>query len=91
MPEILHNPFVFVCAILVLTVALPTVVRHWYLLRKAELEASLKQEMIQRGMSAGEIKMVLEAPQVDGQGQSAWGGFGRAIKPCSEIQRNLMR
>jgi hypothetical protein len=29
--------------------------------RQAELEASLKQEMLQRGMSAEEIKMVIEA------------------------------
>jgi hypothetical protein len=29
--------------------------------RLAELDASLKQEMLQRGMSAEEIKMVLEA------------------------------
>jgi len=29
--------------------------------RQAELEASLKQDMLQRGMSAEEIKMVIEA------------------------------
>jgi hypothetical protein len=29
--------------------------------RQAELEASLKQEMLQRGMSAEEIKIVIEA------------------------------
>jgi hypothetical protein len=28
--------------------------------RRAELDANLKQEMIQRGMSAAEIKMVIE-------------------------------
>jgi hypothetical protein len=29
--------------------------------RQAELEANLKQEMLQRGMSAAEIRMVIEA------------------------------
>jgi hypothetical protein len=30
-------------------------------IRQAELEAALKQDMLQRGMSAEEIKMVIEA------------------------------
>ena len=33
----------------------------WYRLRKAEIAASLKQDMLNRGMSAQDIKTVLEA------------------------------
>ena len=38
-----------------------TVTGYLTAVKKAELEAGLKQEMIQRGMSAEEIKMVIEA------------------------------
>ena len=38
-----------------------TVTGYLTAVRKAELEAGLKQEMIQRGMSAAEIKMVIES------------------------------
>ena len=37
-----------------------TVTGYLTAVRKAELEATLKQEMIQRGMSAEEIKMAIE-------------------------------
>lgn len=33
----------------------------WYRIRKAEIAASLKQDMLNRGMSAADIKTVLEA------------------------------
>ena len=38
-----------------------TVTQYLRKTRQAELDAGLKQEMIQRGMSAEEIKLVLEA------------------------------
>lgn len=38
-----------------------------------EMEATLKMEMIQRGMSAGEIKQVLEAKM--GASKSSWSDF----------------
>jgi hypothetical protein len=37
------------------------VATFWYRIRKAEIAATLKQEMLNRGMSADEIKTVLEA------------------------------
>jgi hypothetical protein len=33
---------------------------YWYKIRKAELQAKLKQEMLERGMSADEMRDVLE-------------------------------
>jgi hypothetical protein len=38
-----------------------TITNYLTAVRKAELEASLKQDMLQRGMSADEIKTVIEA------------------------------
>lgn len=34
---------------------------YWHKIRKAELQARLKQDMLDRGMSAAEIREVLEA------------------------------
>jgi hypothetical protein len=34
---------------------------YWYKIRRAELAAKLKQGMLDRGMSAEEIRMVLDA------------------------------
>jgi hypothetical protein len=45
----------------ILGIIFGTVTGHLTRVRKAEIEASLKMEMIQRGMSAEEIKMVIEA------------------------------
>jgi hypothetical protein len=59
--EVLDSPFVFVIGILVVTVAVPIVVTHWSKTRKREMEVALKHDMLQRGMTAEEIKTVLEA------------------------------
>jgi hypothetical protein len=45
----------------ILGIIFGTVTNHLTRVRKAEIEASLKMEMLQRGMSAEEIKMVVEA------------------------------
>ena len=45
----------------ILGVVFGTVTNYLASIRKAEIEASLKQDMLQRGMSAEEIKTVLEA------------------------------
>jgi hypothetical protein len=59
--ELLHNgAFVFWAAV-VLICTVPTVAHYWYKARKASLEASLKRRMIDRGMSAEEIRQVLSA------------------------------
>jgi hypothetical protein len=51
-------------------VAVPTVARYWWRIRQSEIDASLKQEMLQRGMSAEEIQMVLAASTRDATQQS---------------------
>jgi hypothetical protein len=61
MQDLLTNPFVFVLGILVITVGVPTVGHYWCKNRKNELDTALKQDMIERGMSAEDIKIVLEA------------------------------
>jgi hypothetical protein len=62
MNELLWNPFVFVLGILLITVAVPVIAHYWYEMRKHEFDAGLKHDMLQRGMSAEEIRMVLDAP-----------------------------
>jgi hypothetical protein len=61
MTELLHSPFVFVLGILFLTVAVPVSWHYWCQYRRNELDAALKHVMLQRGMTAEEIKLVLEA------------------------------
>jgi hypothetical protein len=66
MQELLANPFVFVLGILAITVGVPTIGHYWCKNRKNELDAALKQDMIECGMSAEDIRMVLEAPSQKG-------------------------
>ncbi len=58
-----HKDAYVVLALLVagLAVALPFVAQFWFKARRAEMELSLKQAMVERGMSAGEICAVMEA------------------------------
>jgi hypothetical protein len=60
-----ENPWlIIVCLALlipILGIIFGTVTGYLTRVRKAEIEASLKMEMLQRGMSAAEIKMVIEA------------------------------
>jgi len=60
-----HNPWlIIVCMALlipILGIVFGTVTNHRLQMRKTELHAGLVQEMLQRGMSADEIRMVLEA------------------------------
>jgi hypothetical protein len=60
MPEILTNSSLIFWGSITLMATVPVIVHHWARVRKAEIEASLKHEMIQRGMSADEIVSVLE-------------------------------
>ena len=61
----------------ILGIVFGTVTGYLARVRKAEIEASLKMEMLQRGMSAAEIKMVIEATP------------RKSCKPESAIQRQL--
>jgi hypothetical protein len=62
---LIQNPWlIIVCLALlipILGIIFGTVTGHLTRVRKAEIEAGLKLEMLQRGMSAEEIKMVVEA------------------------------
>jgi hypothetical protein len=61
MLELLQNAaFVFWGSITLICVV-PTVAHYWYKLRKHEIDAALKREMIERGMTADEIQKVLDA------------------------------
>jgi len=44
----------------------PFVAHYWYKLRVKQWEMSLKHTMLERGMSAADIKAVLEASTPDG-------------------------
>ena len=59
------NPWLIVVTmallIPILGIIFGTITRHLTAVRLAELEASLKQDMLQRGLSAEEIKTVIEA------------------------------
>jgi hypothetical protein len=68
MESLLHNgTFVFWTAITLICV-IPSVAHYWYKLRKAEMEAALKQDMIRQGMSADDIERVLKSGKREGCG-----------------------
>lgn len=49
-----------------LIVLVPMISNHWYKLRIKQWEMSLKHTMLERGMSAEEIKTVLETSAMGG-------------------------
>jgi hypothetical protein len=55
---------VFTAIMAGLCVIVVGVAAHWRKLRHAEIDGALKQEMIQRGMSADEITRILQATSV---------------------------
>ena len=61
MLELLHNPIFLVFAFLTLSAVVGTLANSWTKVRRAEIEAALKHDMIERGMSAEDIQKVLEA------------------------------
>lgn len=61
MLELLHNPLFVSLAAGVLIVLGTNLSWSWVRVRKAALEADLKREMIERGMSADEIVRVIHA------------------------------
>jgi hypothetical protein len=64
-----------------IVVAIVKMIEEYY--RKSqlnEMEATLKMEMIQRGMSAGEIKQVLEA-KMGSSRPATWGEFLGSLPP----------
>ncbi len=59
--EILNTPGLVFWGAIALICVVPAIARAWSRNRQAELDAALKQEMLQRGMSADDIRTVLEA------------------------------
>jgi hypothetical protein len=56
-----ENPWVLIGVLALLIPILGVVFGSMGRVRQAEIEANLKHEMLERGMSAEEIKMVIEA------------------------------
>jgi hypothetical protein len=59
--ELFRSPLFIIFAFLTITSVVSTIAYYWYKIHKTEVEAALKQEMIQRGMSADEIERILKA------------------------------
>jgi hypothetical protein len=70
MQELLSNPVVVIAGLVTIipltAIIFGTVTNAWQKVRRAEIEAALKHEMLQRGMSADEIRQVLEASSKGG-------------------------
>jgi hypothetical protein len=62
MAQVLTNPLFIIFAAITLISVVPTIAHYWYKARQAEIDANLKHEMLQRGMSAEDIERVLAAP-----------------------------
>jgi hypothetical protein len=60
-----HNPWLIIASLALLIpifgIVFGTTTNYLARVRQAELDANLKQDMLQRGMSAEEIRMVIEA------------------------------
>jgi hypothetical protein len=61
METVFTNPNFLTSAAIICALVVPWLAYYWWKIRQAELDASLKQEMLQRGMSAEEIQTVLTA------------------------------
>lgn len=61
MVEVLRNPVFLMWTAITLMAVVPTLAHFWWKIRQAEIEASLKRDMLQRGMTAEEIQKVLGA------------------------------
>ena len=59
--------FEIVFAFAALIVLVPMISNHWYKMRVKQWEMSLKHTMLERGMSADEIRSVLETSATSGQ------------------------
>jgi hypothetical protein len=59
--ELLNNPVFLVFSSLTLVGVVGILAGAWKRVRQLEIEAGLKQDMLQRGLSADDIKKVVEA------------------------------
>jgi hypothetical protein len=86
-----ENPWLIIpCLALlipILGIVFGTTTKAWSSVRRAEIDAALKQDMLQRGMSADEIRTVLEAssqgrPWKQRCGTANAREWSQAGKPC---------
>jgi hypothetical protein len=74
----IDNPWLALCvlvaAVIVACVAIVFITEHLRTSRQAEIDAALKQDMLDRGMSAADIKTVLEASSDGEAARMALGG-----------------
>jgi hypothetical protein len=79
-----HEPWLIVVGLGLLIpifgIVFGTTTNYLARVRQAELEANLKQEMLQRGMSAEEIRMVIEATSR---------GKGKRCPPDSAMRQSM--
>jgi len=94
--QLLSNPFAATAIIVIATVGIAFIVcflgYHWLQYRHAELEAALKQEMVQRGMTPDDILRVLKASRTDPQTQRQAGLAQHMVNmglSADEIERVL--
>lgn len=61
MESALTNPVFIVFASATLICTVPALAHYWWKVRRDEIDASLKQTMLEQGRSAEEIRQVLES------------------------------
>ena len=84
MPQVfVDNPWLVVCllaaVVIVACTAIVFITDHFRKSHQAEIDATLKQEMIHRGMTAADIKTVLEASS-DGEATRLALGGNQAVR-----------
>ena len=67
----LHQPALIIPALALLIPIVAIIAHHWQQVRRAELERRLKEQMLERGMSAEDIERVLAAGSLTPDHQSA--------------------
>jgi hypothetical protein len=65
MENILSNHDLIFWGAIALICIVPSLGHYWWKIRRAELDAALKQDMLNRGMSAEEIQKVLRPSNGD--------------------------
>ena len=65
------DPGMVIIVGIVFGLGVPLVAQYWYKLRVKQWEMSLKHTMLERGMSADEIKTVLETSAMRGERKTA--------------------
>jgi hypothetical protein len=85
MLELLFDPFFVLCASATAMVLGAIFSEHWQRIRELEIEASLKQLMLERGMSARDIERVILASNRPPTGR------GGDFEPNHRVRRAMPR